>query len=154
MTTPAATYPLPIFYDASCRLCRKEMHALKEYDAQDRLRLIDCSSADFHDASAEQANISTANMLLLIHARDDSGRWIIGVDVFVLAYRAAGIETVAGFFAFRPLRPFLNRLYPWIARNRMSLSRLGVTDAFEFFVRRAAKRAQKRAQSCAAEKCD
>ncbi|MEY4729525.1 MAG: hypothetical protein RL020_683 [Pseudomonadota bacterium] len=154
MTMQAVTYPLTIFYDASCPLCRKEMHALKDYDAQDRLRLIDCSTATFHDASAVQAKISTADMLRLIHARDASGRWIIGVDVFVLAYRAAGIEAVAGFFEFRPLRPFLNRLYPWIARNRMALSRLGVTDAFEYFVRRAAVRAQKRAQSCSTEKCE
>jgi predicted DCC family thiol-disulfide oxidoreductase YuxK len=154
MSIQAVTYPLTIFYDASCPLCRKEMHALKEYDAQDRLRLVDCSADTFLDTSAQQANISTADMLRLIHARDDSGRWIIGVDVFVLAYRAAGIEAVAGFFEFRPLRPFLNRLYPLIARNRMMLSRLGVTDAFEFFVRSAALRAQKRAQSCKTEKCE
>lgn len=154
MSTLAVTYPLTIFYDASCPLCRKEMLALKEYDAQDRLHLVDCSSAVFHDAAAAQANISTADMLRLIHARDADGRWMVGVDVFVLAYRAAGIEAVAGFFEFRPFRPFLSRLYPWIARNRMTLSRLGVTDAFEFFVRRAARRAQRRAQACAVDQCE
>lgn len=138
MSNFGVEYPLTIFYDASCPLCRKEMHALKEYDAQDRFHLVDCSSAVFHDAAAAQANISTADMLRLIHARDADGRWIIGVDVFVLAYRAVGIEAVARFFEFRPFRPFLNRLYPWIARNRTTLSRLGVTDAFAFLVRRAA----------------
>jgi predicted DCC family thiol-disulfide oxidoreductase YuxK len=149
MIMQAVTYPLTIFYDASCPLCRKEMHALKAYDAQDRLRLVDCSAATFRDASAEQAHITTADMLRLIHARDESGRWVIGVDVFVLAYRATGIEAVASLFEFRPLRPFLNRLYPWIARNRMVLSRFGVNIVYENIVRRAALHAQKRAQSCA-----
>ncbi len=153
MKAQTVQYPLTIFYDASCPLCRKEMHALKEFDAQDRLRLVDCSVENFHDAFAAKESITTGDMLTLIHARDESGRWMIGVDVFVLAYRAAGIEAVAGFFAFRPLRPFLNRLYPWIARNRMFLSRLGVTDAFEYCVRRSARRAQKRALRCADDGC-
>lgn len=149
----SVAYPLTVYYDASCPLCRKEMHALKQFDVQDRLKLQDCSTENFHDEFADKANISTADLLRLIHARDESGKWFIGVDVFVLAYRAAGIEAVAGFFTFRPLRPLLNRLYPFIARNRMVLSRLGVTDAFEYFVRRAALRAQKRAQSCLIDKC-
>ncbi len=149
----AVAYPLTIYYDASCPLCRKEMHALKEFDAQGRLQLLDCSTENFRDEQADKANITTADMLRLIHARDESGKWFIGVEVFVLAYRAAGIEAVAEFFAFRPLRPLLNRLYPFIARNRMVLSRLGITDAFEFWVRRAALRAQARAQSCGVDKC-
>jgi predicted DCC family thiol-disulfide oxidoreductase YuxK len=149
----AVAYPLTIYYDASCPLCRKEMHALKQFDAHDRLKLLDCSTENFRDELADKSNISSADMLRLIHARDADGRWFIGVDVFVLAYRAAGIEAVARLFEFRPLRPFFNRLYPWVARNRMRLSSLGLTDAFEFIVRRAAIRAQKRAQSCSIDKC-
>jgi predicted DCC family thiol-disulfide oxidoreductase YuxK len=154
VNTVATAFPLTIFYDASCPLCRKEMYALKEYDAQNRLHLVDCSIDGFQDRLAQQANISRADMMKLIHARDANGQWLIGVDVFIEAYRAAGIEAVAKFFEFRATRPFLNRLYPWIARNRMLLSRLGVTDTFEFFVKRAARRAQIKAMSCNEEKCD
>jgi predicted DCC family thiol-disulfide oxidoreductase YuxK len=154
MNSVSAAFPLTIFYDASCPLCRKEMHALKEYDAQNRLNLVDCSTADFHDASAEQAKISKSSLMALIHARDANGQWIIGVDVFVQAYRAAGIEAVANFFEFPLSRPLLNRIYPWVARNRMLLSRLGVTNAFEFFVRRAAQRAHLRSKACVADNCE
>jgi predicted DCC family thiol-disulfide oxidoreductase YuxK len=153
MSNPAVIYPLTIFYDASCPLCRKEMHALKEYDEQDRLRLVDCSNDDFQDDLAQQAKISRTDMMNLIHARDASGRWIIGVDVFVYAYRAGGIEGAARLFESRSLRPLLNRVYPWVARNRMVLSKVGITDMFDRWVRWSAQRAQRRAQLCAKDIC-
>ena len=61
----------------------------------------------------------------LIHARDADGRWLIGVDVFEAAYRAAGLELIARVWGSRRLRPLLERLYPWVARHRQRLSRLG-----------------------------
>ncbi len=150
----SATWPLLIYYDASCPLCREEMHALKAHDAADCLRLVDASPPGFADPELTAAGIAQADLMRLIHARDASGQWFIGVEVFELAYSAAGLHGMARVWANPRLRPFWNRLYPWIARLRQPLSWLRLNRAYGWMVRRAAARAQARAGACAADRCD
>lgn len=146
-------YPVVLYFDASCPLCRKELTALKAHDRQDRLLLRDCSAVDFHDEAVERAGLTRADLMRAIHARDQTDRWFVGIDVFVLAYRAGGIEWLAKLWAHPRLRPLWDRLYPWVARHRMALSRLGVNAAFDFLLRRLATRAKRRAQGCDNQHC-
>jgi predicted DCC family thiol-disulfide oxidoreductase YuxK len=146
-------YPLTIFYDRSCALCSHELHAIRDHDRRQRLRLIDCSPPAFHDEVAAAAGVSAFDLMHQIHARDAAGRWYRGVDVFILAYRAAGIEALARLWAYPPLRPLWDRLYLWIAKHRVLLSRLHVNAAFGWLVRRAARRAQRRIGSCGNGAC-
>jgi predicted DCC family thiol-disulfide oxidoreductase YuxK len=126
MTVAAAVrFPLTIFYDASCPMCATEMRVLKSRDTQGRLNLVDCSAADFDESVLAGMPIRRRDLMTLIHARDARGRWFVGIEVFEIAYRAAGLETLAGVWGSRRLRPLLRRLYPWIARHRQVLSRLG-----------------------------
>ncbi len=144
MSTLAVNWPLTIYYDRSCPLCAEEMHALVAHDTSAQLQLIDCSAPGFVDPAASAAGISTAQMATLIHARDAAGVWFRGVDVFVLAYNAAGLTSIARIFNLAPLRPVWDRLYPWIARNRTAFSRLGLARAYGWLVRSAARRAAQR----------
>ena len=149
--TPAiatVVWPLTIFYDASCPLCREEMHALKACDVDDRLRLRDASAPGFDDARCRGAGVATGELMRLIHAVDGAGRWYRGVPVFELAYGAAGLTSVARWFGHRRLRPLWDRLYPWIARFRQPLSALRLNRVYGAWVRRAARRAQRRTQAC------
>lgn len=148
MSAAQAEFPLTIYYDASCPLCRQEMHTIKRYDWRDRLRLVDCSVADFDDPVARQAGVTQAEMMRLIRARDAHGLWFVGVDVFVLAYRATDNRLVAGLWANACLRPLWDRLYPWVARYRMPLSKIGFTGLFNRLVRWSAARAHRRSRSC------
>ena len=125
MKPAAVHYPLTVFYDASCPMCASEIQALKSRDAHDRLRLVDCSAAQFDDSVLAGLSIARGDLMTLLHVRDARGRWFIGVEAFEQAYRAAGLETLAGWWGSRKLRPILSRLYPWIARHRQLLSRLG-----------------------------
>jgi len=147
-------YPMRIYYDASCPLCRTEMHTLKEYDARQRLDLVDCSQTDFDDEYANQADYEKAAMMRLIHARDANGQWMIGVAVFEAAYGAVGITGMEKLWANRLLRPIWDRIYPWIADHRMGLSKLGVTRLFGWMVKRAAKKAVAKTQACANDMCE
>jgi predicted DCC family thiol-disulfide oxidoreductase YuxK len=120
-------YPFTIFYDASCPMCASEMHALKARDREGKLALVDCSADDFDETVLAGLPIRRADLMTLIHGRDAHGRWLVGLDVFEVAYAAAGLPRIAGFWASGLLRPVLRRLYPLIAANRRFLSRLGFT---------------------------
>lgn len=146
-------YPIRIYYDASCPLCRTEMSTLKDYDVKQRLQLVDCSPLDFSDTFAQQAGYGRQAMMRLIHARDANGTWLIGVSVFEAAYGATGITGMEKMWANPLLRPIWDRIYPWIADNRMYLSKLGVTKIFGWMVNRAAKKAMGKSQACANDMC-
>ncbi len=149
-----AAWPLVIYYDASCPLCREEMHALKAYDHAGRLQLRDASLPGFSDADLEAAGIGLPTLMRLIHARDAEGRWFRGVEVFELAYGAAGLDGIARLWAHPRLRPVWDRVYPWIARFRQPLSWLRLNRAYGWLVRRAAVRAHRKSQACAAGRCE
>jgi predicted DCC family thiol-disulfide oxidoreductase YuxK len=147
----ASRFPLTIYYDASCPLCATEMHALRDQDHACRLRLVDCSAPGFDDSALAAGGFPRELLMRRIHARDAAGEWYSGVDVFVLAYRGAGIEPVARAFAHPWLRPVWDRLYPWIAHHRTSLSRLHLTGIVAWFVRRSARRSLARAERCSGD---
>ena len=119
-------YPITVYYDASCALCRAEVEALKSRDRAGRLALADCSAAGFvpPDGVTREAHMSR------IHARDAAGAWLRGVDVFAAIYDATGFHRIARFYRSRAMRPLLDRLYPWIADHRQLLSRLGLPRVF------------------------
>ena len=150
----STAWPLVIYYDASCPLCREEMHALVAHDRDQRLQLVDASGPDFNDAATLSAGLGAPELMRLIHARDAQGRWYRGVEVFELAYGAAGLAGMARFWGHPRLRPFWDRIYPWVARFRQPLSRLRLNRLYGALVRRAAARAQRRASGCAQGVCN
>ena len=136
MPDPTLAYPLTVYYDASCPLCRAEMETLKARDGDDRLRLVDCSAAAFDATTCAAQGVTRTMMMERIHARDASGRWLVGLDVFAAVYGAAGFPRFARIYASRWLRPLLDRAYPWIATHRYALSRFGLPRLFDLFARR------------------
>ena len=150
----SVAWPLRVYYDRSCGLCRREMHALAEFDARGRLQLVDCSAPGFEDADLAAAGVGVAEAMAIIHARDAEGRWLRGVEVFEVAYAGVGLQGMAAMFAHPWLRPLWDRAYPWIARHRYRLSRLGLTAPYGWLVRRAARRALERSRACADGVCD
>ncbi|MDO5290765.1 MAG: DUF393 domain-containing protein [Pseudomonadota bacterium] len=115
-----ATYPLTLFYDASCPLCAAEMGALKQRDAQDLLRLVDCSAPGFDGAPA---GCAPADLMRLLHAQTADGRVLVGVPAFEAAYAAVGQRTVVAALRLPGLRALAQWLYPHLARHRQRLPR-------------------------------
>ena len=130
--------PLTVYYDASCPLCRSEIETLKARDANDALRVVDCSSPAFDGRAEASEGVTRADMMARIHARDAAGRWLRGMDVFAAVYDAAGLRLLARIYASRILRPAFDRLYPWVADHRQLLSRAGLWRAFAWIAPRQA----------------
>jgi len=149
-----STENLVVYFDASCPLCKAEMLAIKAHDHADCIELRDCSAPGFSDADAERAQVSRSAMMQLIHARTADQRWLIGVDVFVEVYRRVGMTSVANFWSHPWLSPLLRKYYPFIARHRMLLSRLGFNAPYGWLVHWAAKRAAKRSAKCKNAVCE
>lgn len=131
-TTPAqAQLPLTVYYDHSCQLCRSEIENLSARATQGSLKMVDCSGPDF-DASA--LPFDQATLMNCIHAVDASGQWLKATDVFVVCYRAAQLPTIARVFAYA--KPLMERVYPWVVRQRYILSALGVHKVFNALTHR------------------
>jgi predicted DCC family thiol-disulfide oxidoreductase YuxK len=123
-------FPITIFYDHSCPLCRSEMLGLKSRDRGNGMILVDCSPTDFDDAPFVKDGIHRIDMMKLIHAKDANGKWLIGVEVFAVVYKLAGFRMLSAVWGSTVLRPILSRLYPWVANNRMWLSKFGIPKIF------------------------
>ena len=152
MTT--VQYPLTIFFDGSCPLCTREIALLTQFDDQQQLRVVDCSAADFSPVEGHAREA----MMALIHARDAAGKWLIGAPVFAAAYRATGFASIASLWGNPRLQPMWRVVYPWIARNRMKLSKLGAMDGMTWLLHRlharAAKKALAQSHACKADRCE
>ena len=143
-TTRKFCVPLTVYYDKSCPLCATEMHALRDLDWRGRLKLVDCSAQDFDDADLAREGVTREQMMARIHARDPEGRWLVGIDAFEAVYGAAGLKGAARVWGNRRLRPLLEAIYPWIARYRQPLSRLGLHRVVGALLRRASRGVRER----------
>ena len=130
------TYPLTIYYDASCPLCAAEMHTIKETDFENKLILVDCSNQNFNEPAFCPS--TKAAMMERIHAVDSAGLWLTGVDVFEVAYKAGGFNKLGQFWGNKTLRPLLTRAYPLIADNRHLLSKTPLPYLFNKLLRMCA----------------
>ncbi len=135
-TTPdKATLPLTVYYDHSCKLCRSEIENLAGRDEYAVLKMVDCSGSDFDTAAVP---FDRATLMNCIHAQDVKGEWLKATDVFVVCYRAAQMQGIAKAFAIG--KPLMERIYPFIVRNRYVLSRLGIHKIFNVLTHQATQR--------------
>ncbi|HEX5356898.1 MAG TPA: DUF393 domain-containing protein [Aquabacterium sp.] len=144
-----ATYPLTIYYDASCPLCNGEMSNLMLRNVDGLLAFVDASPPTF---VSPLAGISREDLMSLLHARKANGEVVSGVEVFRLAYGAVGLGWVTAPTSWPVLGWLADKAYPVLARNRYRIPRGLVTSVFEGVVRRAAEQAAQRAR-CTDKTC-
>jgi predicted DCC family thiol-disulfide oxidoreductase YuxK len=160
MAVMNVTLPLTIFFDASCPVCAHEVALLKKYDRREALNFIDCSPVQFQTPVGAPAGVTRAAMMSRIHGHDATGQWLVAEKLFAAAYAACGFALLANLWGHPKLERFWQRVYPWVADNRMILSKLGVGFALAWLLRllapRAAKRASEASQACAIDckNCD
>ncbi len=141
----AIAYPLTIYYDAACPVCRDEIALLKRYDPTQKLATVDCSPTSYTPPGDAPPGVTRDAMMTLIHAQDAKGQWLVGAPVFAAAYAGCGFAEFAWLWGHPHLQGVWRIIYPFIARNRMAISRLGAGHALEWMMGKMHARAVKRA---------
>lgn len=109
---------LTIFYDGTCPLCRKEMDALRLYDEGEQLVLVDINS----DAFSAHPDIDPQKAMTILHAKDDTGSVLLGLDVTAAAWKAVGKKPWVQCLRWPVIRWFADWSYILFANNRYRLS--------------------------------
>ena len=136
-----SAYPLTLFHDGNCPICRAEVAMLQARDSRRQLRFVDIAADDFDPAvTGRTRDVLQAQL----HALRADGQMVTGVESFRLAYRAVGLDRIVAPLVWPPLRPLTDRLYGLFARHRHTLSRT-LGWAFDGF---AARQAHRRSAAC------
>ena len=111
---------MTILYDGHCPLCSREIAWLRNRES--------CHLA-FQDVHADGFDptilgVSLNDLLAEIHGINAEGALIKGIDVFAIAYSAAGLEWLAAPLRWSWSRPVLKWFYSWFARYRTPLASL------------------------------
>ena len=113
----ALRYPLTVYYDRSCPLCRDEMHFLAARGGPDRIRLVDASAPDFEN----DTGVAVEALMTRIHGRRADGALISGMGLLREVYAAADLGWILRATGLPVLRPLFDRLYVFVADNRYRL---------------------------------
>lgn len=131
-------YPLTLLYDSACPICKSEMDALRERDAQQgRLRFIDIAAPGF-DAAPYGATLAQLNAV--IHGVTPDGRVLSGVEVLRLAYAAVGLGWLLRPTGWPVLKPLFDRGYAVFARHRYGFSAVFAPLIEQVVAQRTARR--------------
>jgi predicted DCC family thiol-disulfide oxidoreductase YuxK len=122
MPTPklANTAQLTLYFDGNCPLCAAEMSYLAKHDTEHNLGFVDVRQ----DGALDQLRgVSCETALGAIHALNAKGEILLGVDVFIQAYRIVGLKKLSWLLSVRALRPVFDFLYRLFAKHRFFISR-------------------------------
>ena len=115
----AKPYPLTVYFDGECPVCRREINLMKFLHRSQRLGFIDFSNSLYRPTDHR---LNRCDLREVIHARWSDGTIITGVEVFSEMWEAIGF----GFLARLSRRPLINALlvkgYAWFAKNRLRLT--------------------------------
>lgn len=108
-----------IFYDGYCPLCVTEMGQLRQLDTSNQLILEDIHQSDFA-IRYPQIDANAANQVL--HALDDNGNLLLGLDVTCAAWKTVGHHGWIQVLRWPVIRWFADKFYLLFAKHRYSIS--------------------------------
>lgn len=108
-----------IFYDSHCPICVREMELMRERCPNGHLQAV---AIDAHLPQLAALSISREAAMTYIHAVDEHGQVLVGMDVIRLMYRESGLRFQAAILSLPIIKPVSHWLYPVFARNRYRIS--------------------------------
>ena len=112
-------YPLTVYYDGACSICRREIALMRTLDRREHFQLIDFSGPEFREADC---GLSCERLSAVIHAQWADGTLIEGVEVFRAMWTAVGLKLLARISRWPVMNSLLLRGYAWFAQHRLPLT--------------------------------
>jgi predicted DCC family thiol-disulfide oxidoreductase YuxK len=113
-------YPITIFYDGACGICRREMENYRTKDKNTRLKFINANHPNF-DPKSE--GLDPIKILDYIYAKDQNGKVVYGVDAFAWIWEACGYKFLPILVRLPLIRELARAFYRLFARYRYEISR-------------------------------
>ena len=113
-------YPLTVYFDGECPICRREIDLMKKFNRKDDLQFIDFSNSSFQSTDQD---LNKCDLARVIHARWSDGTVITGVAVFREMWEAIGLGFLARFSRLSPINALFMKAYAWFAKNRLWLTK-------------------------------
>lgn len=114
------TFPLTVYFDGDCPICRREINLLTLLNRKNRLQFVDFSASSYRP---DDHGLEPCDLARVIHARWADGTIITGVEVFRTMWEGVGLGFLARFSRVRLINSLLVKAYAWFARNRLRLTR-------------------------------
>lgn len=112
-------YPIQIFYDGACRICRSQVLKYKGRDTHDRLKLVDISRRDFN---AKDYTLQNADLENYMYAKDSRGRTVRGAQAIAWMLRAVGHRILASLLTMPILKHLARIGYRGLAAHRYKIA--------------------------------
>lgn len=112
-------YPLTIYFDGACGVCRQEMDKFKARDKHQRLRFVDISQPGFE---AGQFGLDRKQVRIYLHVKDSDGRLSRGVDAFAAIWQALGYKILPQLCRSVFVKPWARLFYRIFSRYRYFFS--------------------------------
>jgi len=113
-------YPLTVYFDGECPICRLEIDLMKILNRRERIQFIDFSTSSYRPADH---GLGQCDLGRVIHARWSDGTLITGVEVFREMWEAIGLGFLARFSRLSGINTLLVKAYAWFAKNRLWLTK-------------------------------
>ncbi len=118
-STKFNSYPLTVYFDGDCPICRREIHLMTMLNRKARLHFVDFSGSSYRP---EDHGLAPCDLARVIHARWSDGNLITGVEVFRTMWEGVGLGFLARFSRIPWINSLLFKAYAWFAKNRLRLT--------------------------------
>lgn len=113
-------WPIRVFYDGGCGLCRRQAQSWRREDRSGRLELVDISARGFR---AEEHGLDPERVRQSMHVKTADGRLFEGLDAVRMVWTVFPRMWAAAVLAGLPgVHGVLRAGYRSVARNRHRLS--------------------------------
>lgn len=123
MIQPNIAYPLKVFYDGQCPLCRREIEHYRRHDILGHLECVDITVPEF---KAEMFNLDPVRIHAVMHAQAADGQTLTEVNAFEAIWRAVPPTFVSrillALIRIPGMRSLMGVGYRAFARNRYRLT--------------------------------
>ena len=112
-------YPLTVFFDGDCPICRREISLMEWLNRKGKLRFVNFADPCYDETSY---GFTRSELGRVIHAQWANGSVITELEVFRSMWAAVGLTVLTRLSRLSFLERMLIRAYKWFARNRLRLT--------------------------------